>query len=178
MLFSLNGAEMLILSQISSHSDFQSVLSVPVSDDHAICAKGVTPPVRDVRQQYLKKDAAAWYRAEQKAQRLAQNLGMKLADFSEWNGFDLAVDFYRLRNADELALRDISATRLRQYQLLTRVLAESLPPSMPALTADSDFETIYRLRFGSIFTVIDKYLQGNPSRNFHLDLETGEISAR
>ncbi|HDG1691243.1 TPA: metallophosphoesterase [Kluyvera georgiana] len=178
MLFSLNGAEMLILSQISSHSDFQSVLSVPVSDDHAICAKGVTPPVRDVRQQYLKKNAAAWHRAEQKAQSLAQNMGMKLADFSEWNGFDLAVDFYRLRNADELALRDISATRLRQYQLLTRVLAESLPASMPALTANSDFETIYRLRFGSIFTVIDKYLQGNPSRNFHLDLETGEISAR
>lgn len=177
MLFSLNGAEMLTLSQVSSHTDFNEVLSVPASNDHAICAKGVTPPTRDISSIYLKKHAVVWQQAQQKAQLLAQKAGMKLDDFAAWNGFDLAVDFYRLRNADELALRDISAARLREYQLLTRTLAQSLPASVPALTANSDFETIFRLRFGSIFTVIDKYLQGNPSRNFHLNTETGRISA-
>lgn len=177
MLFSLNGAEMLTLSQVSSHTDFNEVLSVPASNDPAICAKGVTPPTRDISSIYLKKHTVVWQKAQQDAQLLAQKAGMTLDDFAAWNGFDLAVDFYRLRNADELALRDISAARLRQYQLLTRTLAQSLPTSVPALTANSDFETIFRLRFGSIFTVIDKYLQGNPSRNFHLNTETGRISA-
>lgn len=177
MLFSLNGAEMLTLSQVSSHTDFNEVLSVPASNDPAICAKGVTPPTRDISSIYLKKHTVVWQKAQQDAQLLAQKAGMTLDDFAAWNGFDLAVDFYRLRNADELALRDISAAQLRQYQLLTRTLAQSLPTSVPALTANSDFETIFRLRFGSIFTVIDKYLQGNPSRNFHLNTETGRISA-
>lgn len=177
MLFSLNGAEMLTLSQVSSHTDFNEVLSVPASNDPAICAKGDTPPTRDISSIYLKKHTVVWQKAQQDAQLLAQKAGMTLDDFAAWNGFDLAVDFYRLRNADELALRDISAARLRQYQLLTRTLAQSLPTSVPALTANSDFETIFRLRFGSIFTVIDKYLQGNPSRNFHLNTETGRISA-
>lgn len=177
MLFSLNGAEMLTLSQVSSHTDFNEVLSVTASNDPAICAKGVTPPTRDISSIYLKKHTVVWQKAQQDAQLLAQKAGMTLDDFAAWNGFDLAVDFYRLRNADELALRDISAARLRQYQLLTRTLAQLLPTSVPALTANSDFETIFRLRFGSIFTVIDKYLQGNPSRNFHLNTETGRISA-
>lgn len=178
MLFSLNGEEMLTLSQLNSHTDFHDVLTVPASDNHAICAKGTTPPVRDITRVYLHKDAAAWHQAQLKAQVLAERGGMTLKQFAAWNGFDLAVDFYRLRNADELALRDISVERLRQYQLLTRVLAQSLPASVPALTADSDFETIFRLRFGSIFNVIDKYLHGNPSRDFHLNSDTGEISPR
>lgn len=178
MLFSLDGEEMLTLSQLSSHTDFQDVLTVPAGDNHAICAKGTTPPVRDITGIYLHKDVGAWHQAQLKAQKLAERSGMTLKQFAAWNGFDLAVDFYRLRNADELALRDISVERLRQYQLLTRVLAQSLPASVPALAADSDFETIFRLRFGSIFNVIDKYLHGNPSRDFHLNSDTGEISQR
>ena len=178
MLFSLNGAEMLTLSQLSSHTSYHDVLTVPMSSDRAVCAKGDAPPVRAIGQIYLQKNAAAWQLAQQKAQALAQDAGMTLDQFASWNGFDLAVDFYRLRNADELALRDISAQRLREYQLLTRTLAQSLPAEASALTADSGFEAIFRLRFGSIFSVIDKYLRGNPSRNFHLNSETGEISAR
>ncbi|QHW99761.1 metallophosphoesterase [Klebsiella variicola] len=178
MLFSLNGAEMLTLSQLSSHTPYHDVLAVPMSSDRAVCAKGDTPAVRAIGQIYLQKNAAAWQLAQQKAQVLAQNAGMTLEQFASWSGFDLAVDFYRLRNADELALRDISAQRLREYQLLTRTLAQSLPVEASAVTADSGFEAIFRLRFGSIFSVIDKYLRGNPSRNFHLNSETGEISAR
>jgi hypothetical protein len=178
MLFSLNGAEMLTLSQLSSHNSWQDVLTVPMSSDRAVCAKGDVPPVRSIGQIYLQKNAGAWQLARQKALTLARDAGMTLEQFASWNGFDLAVDFYRLRNADELALRDISAQRLREYHLLTRTLAHSLPDEASAVMADSDFETIFRLRFGSIFSVIDKYLRGGPSRNFHLNSETGEISAR
>lgn len=174
MLFSLNGADMLTLSQLDGQVPYREVMSVPQSDDHAICA----PSRVDLPAQYVQKNAAAWRKAQDKARALVQQNGMTLEAFAAWNGFDLAVDFYRLRNADELALRDITATRLREYRLLTRTLAQSLPAKMPTVTADSDFETIFRLRFGSIFRVIDKYLQGSPSRNFHLDSETGEMKAR
>ncbi|MBO1929101.1 hypothetical protein J4731_09160 [Providencia rettgeri] len=93
----------------------------------------------------------------------------------KWNGFDLAVDFYRLRNADELALQDIPVERLNQYRFLTGTLLSSLPNETDKINADSSFENIFKLRFGSIFTVIDKYLQGNPSRDFYLNIESGEI---
>ncbi|MCS2164357.1 metallophosphoesterase family protein [Scandinavium manionii] len=176
MLFSLNGAEMLTLSQLNSPLAYQEVLTTP-QDAHAICAKGSAPAPRDISGLYLKKESAAWREAESRARTLARNAGMTLEEFAGWNGFDLAVDFYRLRNADELALRDISVSRLREYRLLTLTLAKSLPAEMPEVTADSPFDMIFRLRFGSIFSVIDKYLKGSPSRNFHLDTKTGEIHA-
>ncbi|MCS2159881.1 hypothetical protein MUU47_01790 [Scandinavium sp. H11S7] len=176
MLFSLNGAEMLTLSQLNSPLAYQEVLTTP-QDAHAICAKGTTPAQRDISGLYLKKDTAVWREAENRADAMARSAGMTLEEFAGWNGFDLAVDFYRLRNADELALRDISVSRLREYRLLTLTLAKSLPAGMPEVTADSPFDMIFRLRFGSIFSVIDKYLKGSPSRNFHLDTKTGEIHA-
>lgn len=145
LLFSLNGEEMLIISQLNN-GEYDG-----------------------------KKSGAAWEKARHKAQALAQKAGMKRQDFARWNGFDLAVDFYRLRNADELALADIPAERLRQYRLLTGTLAARLPPVAPKVTQHSAVEDIFRLRFGSLFAVIDKYLHGNPARNFHINLETGEM---
>lgn len=176
MLFSLDGKEMLILSQLEGSTPYSDVLSAPLSASHAICAKSTNLEAVDITQRYLKKNADAWKAASKKAEILAMNAGFQLGDFARWNGFDLAVDFYRLRNADELALRDISVSRLNQYRLLTGSLAATLPPTVTKINASSSFETIFRLRFGSIFSVIDKYLKGNPSRNFHINTKTGEIS--
>ncbi|WP_318370875.1 metallophosphoesterase [Enterobacter sp.] len=144
MLFTLNGEEMLILSQLADGQGFD-------------------------------KHSAAWKVAQQKADVLAKNAQMTPSDFARWNGFDLAVDFYRLRNADALALKDIDAARLKQYQLLTRALAARLSPVEAQINPQSPFEEIFRVRFGSIFKVIDKYLHGNPSGDFHINLKTGEI---
>lgn len=145
LLFTLNGEEMLIISQLNQ-GEYDG-----------------------------KKSGAAWEAARQKAQALAQRAGMKRQDFARWNGFDLAVDFYRLRNADELALQDIPTDRLHQYQLLTGALATRLTPADLQITPPSTFEDMFRLRFGSIFAVINTYLLGNPARNFHINLETGEM---
>ncbi len=113
-------------------------------------------------------------KASDKAATLAKNTGYQLNDFAKWNGFDLAVDFYRLRNADELALQDIPVERLNQYRFLTGTLLSSLPNETDKINADSSFENIFKLRFGSIFTVIDKYLQEIKSR-FLSNIESGEI---
>ncbi len=145
MLFTLIGEEMLIISQLNQ-GEYDG-----------------------------KKSGAAWEAARQKAQALAQRAGMNHQDFARWNGFELAVDFYRLRNADELALADIPADRLRQYQLLTGALASRLTPASLPLSPHSTFEDMFRLRFGSIFAVINTYLHGNPARNFHINLESGKM---
>lgn len=175
MLFSLKGDEMLVLSQLDSRIKFKDVMTVPVYGDNAICKAGDNPQQVNISQAYLAKDPAAWQQAKVKATNLAHASGMQLEDFAKWNGLDLAVDFYRLRNADELALNDVSAARLKEYGLLTGTLAKSLPVQTQEVTQDSDFEDIFRLRFGSIFSVINQYLNGTPSRDFSLDIKTGSI---
>lgn len=60
--------------------------------------------MRDLMLSFSGQDASA------KAFALA-SAGLTLADFSKWNGLDLAVYFYRLRNPGQLALHDIQASR-------------------------------------------------------------------
>ncbi|WP_299999066.1 metallophosphoesterase [uncultured Cedecea sp.] len=174
-LFSLNGADMLILSQLDNHTPYQEIMKTPLPAENKVCDKGETPERVNVAQHYLQKDNQKWLTAQERAEKLAHDAGMQLADFSDWDGYALATDVYRLRNADELALADISPQRLRQYQLLTRQLAQSLPANPEKLSAHDSFETVFRLRFASLFSVIDKYLHGAPSKNFSLNTATGEI---
>ncbi len=175
MLFSLNGKEMLILSQLDTQNPYSQVLTVPLSQNHEICAKNSAGETINITDVYLKKDSDAWKKARDKAATVAKKAGYQLNDFAKWNGFDLAVDFYRLRNADELALQDIPAERLNQYRFLTGILLSSLPSTADKINTDSSFENVFKLRFGSLFTVIDKYLHGNPSKDFYINIETGEI---
>ena len=176
MLFGLNGKEMLILSQSAGQITYRDLLGGPPDVDPVQCASGSTPLKGEITRRYARENPVAWENAQQKAQVLAQQAGLTLEDFARWNGFDLAVDFYRLRNADELALRDIPVTRLKQYHLLTGTLAASLPPVSQKINAKSTFDEVFRLRFGTLFRVIDKYLHGQPSRNFRVNLQSGEIT--
>src|SRR5690606_41928232 len=57
--------------------------------------------------------------ADNSAKKLTNKAGLTLNRFANWNGFDLALDFYRLRNAGQLALADISRERLAHYRLLS-----------------------------------------------------------
>lgn len=176
-LFSLNGADMLILSQLDAEHPYEEIMQIPHVDAGKVCPKGETPERIDVAGQYLQKDNQAWGIAAAKAARLAEDAGMQLADFAAWDGYALATDVYRLRNADALALRDIAPQRLKQYQLLTQQLAQNLADRPAKLSANDSFETIFRLRFASLFSVIDKYLQAAPAKDFSLNTETGEIRA-
>ena len=177
LLFSLNGEEMLILSQLNNQTPYQAVMKTSWDQDRKLCAKGETPARVDVAQHYLQQDSTAWHIARQKAVQLARDAGMQLADFAKWDGYQLATDVYRLRNADELALAYIATQRLHQYQLLTRELAQRLPALTPKVAADDSFEAIFLLRFASLFAVIDKYMHGAPAKNFTLNTATGEIHA-
>ena len=115
------------------------------------------------------QDTHDWEMAVQAAAQDAVGANLDLADFSQWNGFDLAVDFYRLRNADQLALRDINQGRLRQYTLLTRILAEQQHAN--ALT-----DSVFVKQFGGLFEILDGFRHGLPNDHFMLDMTEGTIT--
>lgn len=177
MLFSMSGKDMLILSQLDSKTRIADVLQInPSKGMNDTCPTELKIDAIDMQKIYQVKNAKAWEKVSVKATELAKSQKMTLNNFAQWNGFDLAVDFYRLRNADELALKDISLQRLSQYNILTGALAKNLPDTPQQINPDSAFEDIFRVRFGSIFTVLDRFIHGNPSNKFLLNMKNGEIT--
>ena len=83
-------------------------------------------------------------------------------DFKSWNGQDLILDFYRFRNADQLALRDISDIRIRSYQLFFKLLLDH--PDDGNLSVLKQFAIIFQ-----------KQMTGESAVNFELDLGNNRI---
>jgi 3',5'-cyclic AMP phosphodiesterase CpdA len=80
--------------------------------------------------------------------------------------FDMVVDWYRLRKGRELALDFVPADRLAAYRRLARRYAAV---SWPSGSLQS--------RLASFLAILDSYLASQPSRNFSVDLATGEVTA-
>ncbi|MFD1602186.1 metallophosphoesterase [Flavobacterium artemisiae] len=83
---------------------------------------------------------------------------LKLSDFESWTGFDMIFDFYRLKNADELAFPEIGKNRLKQYDLICKQLKKSNNPKL--------------VLWGEIFL---KTKNGKPSDHFKIDLKNNII---
>ena len=98
-------------------------------------------------------------------EQLDRNFNME--SFKSWNGDQMIIDFYKVRNADKLAFQDIPATRLEQYsQIIEGFLAN---PHYKKATN----ENAHKLHlFMSIF---NKFLNGLPADHFKIDLKTGKI---
>ncbi|WP_232226317.1 hypothetical protein [Flavobacterium sp. ACAM 123] len=60
---------------------------------------------------------------KQKVTEELKNYNLHLTDFRQWNGFDLIVDFYRIRSADQLAIRDIGMDRIKQYTMISELFS-------------------------------------------------------
>jgi len=112
---------------------------------------------------------------------LAASQGLTVEDFSTWTGFEFAVDFYRVRNAGHLALRDISESRLRQYRLLAasfKKLSNEL--EAPVNIAFENY-TKHQLagamatRFGKVLDIFLALQEGEPDENFTIDRDSGEL---
>ncbi|RJX75268.1 metallophosphoesterase [Vibrio sinensis] len=171
MVFALDGRQMMILSQLETGLTQEQVAQLTQGRQSIeICQE---QPVEFKPSEIADtKFAKAWQQAESQATKLAAENGMKLDDFAAWNGFDLAVDFYRLRNADELAFKDIDRNRMPQYELIASTLAaEAL--NNPTST---EFGDVFKQRFGGLFGILTKFANGQPSYHFKLDLEKGTIA--
>ncbi|HAS24603.1 MAG TPA: phosphoesterase, partial [Vibrio sp.] len=164
MIMHMNGEEMMIMSQLETQftvCQLADKLGYPVE---GCTANGV------VDEEQFQKD---WQAAKVEAEVLASTEGLSLADFAEWSGELLATDFYRLRNADELAFRDIGETQLRQYELLSRELAE-FDGTVDSELGDLGQYTVgevFRSRFGSLFVILEKFATGQASDHFLIDID-------
>ncbi|WP_281636187.1 metallophosphoesterase family protein [Flavobacterium marginilacus] len=88
---------------------------------------------------------------------LASN-NLTVKDFESWTGFDMIFDFYRLKNADELAIPGIGVKRLKQYQLVCGQL-EKTDNAKLVLWAE----------------IMLKTMNGKPSDHFKINLKTNQI---
>jgi hypothetical protein len=102
----------------------------------------------------------------------------KIESFSKWNGLDMITDFYKLRNADSLALRDISKNRMEEYILISEKLSNS-NTEMNYYDQDElkniSISKVFKNRFNEIFNMMLKFRGDYPSEDFIIDLKTGDI---
>ncbi|MGQ7871108.1 metallophosphoesterase family protein [Sunxiuqinia sp. sy24] len=84
-------------------------------------------------------------------------------EFELLTGFDLVYDFYRLRSADQLAIKDIGVDRIDQYQLLLGAWEQNL--------SNSKRNDQLKL-LGEIF---QHFLNGAPADHFSIDLQNSNL---
>jgi 3',5'-cyclic AMP phosphodiesterase CpdA len=118
------------------------------------------------------RTSEAWDQAELIALKLLSEAGLTTSDLTSWQGMDLALDFYRLRNAGQLALTDISTKRLSQYLWLSGQLQ---------LTEESNADNVglsalVRQQFGAVFALMQAFQHGAPNQHFVIDKATGKLT--
>ncbi len=141
LLNSLNGTDLLLIANIKN----------PVSLIELIQNRAKFKP--------------EWTTAEKTAQQKVKDSNMVWKSFTEWKGADLILDFYRIRNADELALADIPATRIAQYRLIAQCLATQNYSQNDAQQTDLNL----------LFSILSKFLDGEPAKHFKYNLKTGKL---
>ncbi len=95
-------------------------------------------------------------------QSLLAQQNLTFLDFEDWDGYDLVFDFYRLHNADHLALNDIGSKRIKQYKILLGHLSQMEESKMSDQLRD----------FAKMF---QKHFEGAPSGHFRIDLNEGTV---
>jgi hypothetical protein len=84
--------------------------------------------------------------------------GLTSQDLESWTGLNMIFDFYRLRNADELALPEIGKNRIKQYYFVCKQLENA---------ADSHLVLWSK--------IVQKMMSGQPSNHFKINLKTNTI---
>jgi hypothetical protein len=84
--------------------------------------------------------------------------GLTKEDLESWTGFDMIFDFYRLKNADELAIPEVGHSRLKQYEIVCAALEKSNDEKL--------------VLWAKIFL---KTIKGEPADHFRIDLRNNKI---
>lgn len=157
LLMQLNGAQLLIISQLKTDISLAQITALIGHQD-----QGKT----------LERD---WQMATKLAASIAKQHGLSLDSFAVWTGADLSVDFYRLWSADQLALRDIDPQRFAHYELLAQqfLLSASDQPNTKKQTDKP--RNIYQERLGKLLNILVQFSGDAPSDHFLLELNTGKI---
>lgn len=117
-----------------------------------------------------------WQEATQQAIALCKQERIPLASLTGWSGWDVVVDFYRLKNADALAISEIRSVKLGQYNLLaTRFKTYLSIVNKDGFPSNNYFNFV--IRVSNIFSILSGFTSAEPSVNFLLDLDTGDLKA-
>ena len=109
-----------------------------------------------------------WKDAEKKAQSTAKKNGLNIKNFEKWKGFDLAVDFYRFMNADELALKKVSRERVKEYSLIYH--------NFKGKNSTDVSNDTYNYYFSRLFRTMYNFTNDTPSDKFIVDFNKKEIT--
>ncbi|WP_252034132.1 metallophosphoesterase [Vibrio sp. SCSIO 43135] len=167
MIKMMSGDDMLILSQLQTDTtlcELADYLGYPL---------GQCNPAN-----YSSTFEEDWEAAKAQAELVALEAGLTLDDFASWTAEELAVDFFRLRNADGLALRDIDEVRLESYSVLTEQLSqiEVEVSAQDDQLNDIKVSELFKTRFSALFNIMKKFSTGEPSDRFLIDLEQQTLS--
>jgi len=144
-LLGISGEDLLLLANMETNQDYAVLLK---------------------DREHFKEE---WKRAAAKVKKELQNTGLKKRDFKRWCGLDMIVDFYRIRSADQLAIKDIGTQKIRQYQLLSKSFFKTQRTELPE---DQDF---MQKKLGLFLRILDKFLDGAPADHFLIDLKLGSV---
>ncbi|WP_026971456.1 metallophosphoesterase family protein [Aliagarivorans marinus] len=166
MIEHINGRQMMILSQLETDittCELASVIDLPNTDACAFNSN-----IGDTFRQ-------DWANATLKAEALALENGMHLRDFV-WSGMDLLTDFYRLRNADELAIKvgQLTEESVAQYALVSGALRD-MDVSVLEDNHNHPVGEVFKEQFGVIFTILEMLYNRAPSDNFLIDTRSGDV---
>jgi hypothetical protein len=139
-ILSVTAEDLLVLSQIKSKNDLDIV--------------------------FLNKEkfSKQWEEGKQAASKIAEANNLDFSSFKECSGTDFFIDFYRLRSADKLALKDIGLERMKQYRVLTQLFLENEDVNKPL-----------RNQIQLFLKIFDRFSKGAPANHFSIDLKSGEI---
>lgn len=142
----LSAQDLLVLANVQADADFDEVLK---------------------NKEKFQKE---WEEAKIKSAQYLKENKLKKEDFN-WTGYDLLVDFYRFRSADELALTDVGTARAKQYKILSQLFFENH-------TESSSKEKPLQNQMRLFLIIFSKFMHEVPADHFTVDLKTGAVTAK
>ena len=112
------------------------------------------------------KNTTLWHLAEKK---------LKPEEFAELSGFDLLVDFYKLRNGGYLARQDINAKRLTEYRTLASMYQQTVSQAQKTADAPTLIARHQQLVAG-VLDILMGFLDSEPDNHFMIDLNKGQLT--
>lgn len=174
---SLDGKQMLILSQLQTQVTFAQLKDIPgVLPLTAACMSKGSVSGTPVSASQLTAD---WTLATTKATQLATAAGYKLDDFAKITAYEFYGDFHRTVYAGELALRDMGTDRVKQY----KVLMNAFPASPTAISMldgkpsdQNAVNVLFQNQFKQVFSVLKGLGSGKPSDRFTINFKTQTLT--
>lgn len=109
--------------------------------------------------------------AVRQALETTDSAGADWYEFGLWNGKTLSTDFYRIRNAGELALKHIPGDRTVHYSIIAEAFRKNNPD---ALRDSKDASSLYNSLY-AVFKVMALLSNRLPGEHVKIDLSEGTV---